>query len=653
MANTEVVKPDGNLATTGWSVGGWNPGLSHWQAIAEAPESLPPYPMINTLSMILTSAGGSPADCRFTMGTYTLAATERCRRARLKTVGEVAVASTQGRSLWGSGGETLDGNTWSDLDPTLKTGPWYSSYNGVAYSAPNEWTQARIDALQCRGRVNIIIDPSGQVFIHDMFVELEIMKEADATWLASTLHQDVAINPTIGWTFIGNGESQKLFHVKVFTLAQTLAGGFDPDVTVPVYNSGQVTSSASSQKVTTNLTPGGEYVPYLKVAKDFNGTDWWKPSWIVGGTFKVTNSPSVTGVGPTGIIDTNKPTVSWTFNHNNISGAPPQVEREVRLYQEPGGGWPGVGGPGDPAWDAAVGASLMTVVEASSSTSLATSTIEGVSLPNSSNFRAYVKAAKADPEAPAVRLWSAWAFSDFTTDFDEPPTPTISVAADPAKLVDVLIDVTATAPGVGQPDTDYYNLYRSIDGGPYEAFYIDGGQSSLGIAGPASFQARDSNAPLHKLLSYRVESVTTDLGVPVSSPFVSDDTTLDVDQVWLKMPSDPSMDRRFLTEDKWLSINVVRARRLSVALGRRKPLVVRGDAKYLTLAVTFLILGSNTKDDLDALLDADQKMFLQTPKGSWYVELSAEVTELTHLWDSLRDEEDAWRVTLPFTEVDA
>src|SRR5690606_22544623 len=175
--------------------------------------------------------------------------------------------------------------------------------------------------------------------------------------------------------------------------------------------------------------------------------------------FKTRAIPSATSLSPSGTIDTSKPILSWTFNHNNASGSADQAERDDRLYEEPGGGWPGSGDPGDPAWDVAVGSPLVHIQEASSSKTVNLETL-GVSLDNNTDFRLYVRVAKVDPDAPSVLVWSNFATSDFSTDFEEPPTPTIDVYADPVKPVDVLVDVTATAPGVGQPDTDYYNLYR-------------------------------------------------------------------------------------------------------------------------------------------------------------------------------------------------
>lgn len=539
--------------------------------------------------------------------------------------------------------------TSNRFSPWLKTSDVLVQ-NGPGGAPDNAWfTSADLASLSIEAvQIPHGFSTFGDFALYEVWLEAEVMDPPSATWDTLSLGQDVGKNPLLKWNWIGGGEAQKRFEVKVFTKAATLVGGFDPDVDTPVWYSGQVTSSASEASVATALIYGTEYVPYLKVAKDINGTDWWTTDWIVGNSFKVTARPSASGLTPAGTIDTNQPTVSWTFNHNRTSGSAPQTGWALSLYQEPGGGWP-AGQPGDPGWAGVL--PLLALAQNNAITSFNVGDY-GVSLPNNSDFRIYLAVAKADPGNPTEQVWaSAFTVSDFTTDFEEPPTPTISVAPDPAKPVDILVDVTATAPGVGQPDTDYYNLYRSIDGGEYEAFHIGNGEMSLEIPGPASFQVRDPSVPLYKTISYRVEAVTTDIGIPVASPFVEDNTVLEVDRVWLKVPMNPALDIHLVTEDDWISIVRTRSRTAFLPLGRTKPLVVKGEHSYLSLMITTLVLGTAKKDALEEIFNSELTMFLQTPKGSWFVELNGDVTEFAHLWDSLKNEEDAWRITIPFVEV--
>lgn len=120
--------------------------------------------------------------------------------------------------------------------------------------------------------------------------------------------------------------------------------------------------------------------------------------------------PVVSSVSPTGTIDTNLPTIAWTYTD---SDSDPQEAYCAKIFLQPSGGWSGL----DPdtataAWDSGV-----VISAAVSITLTATIGVDG-------SYRAYVKARQQGD------LWSAWAYSSFTVALDSPATPTILATAD-------------------------------------------------------------------------------------------------------------------------------------------------------------------------------------------------------------------------------
>lgn len=74
-------------------------------------------------------------------------------------------------------------------------------------------------------------------------------------------------SPVVGWTFTGTGTQQRTFQLKVFSLAQYNAGGFDPATSTAVYDSGEVaTAIARTQRVGTALSNGTSYRAYMRVS---------------------------------------------------------------------------------------------------------------------------------------------------------------------------------------------------------------------------------------------------------------------------------------------------------------------------------------------------------------------------------------------------
>lgn len=81
--------------------------------------------------------------------------------------------------------------------------------------------------------------------------------------------------PTVQWTPILDPDSsgQTHYEVKIFDLATATGGGFDPDTTAPVMESGEQTSAAGSWEGDASL-PNGDHRAYVQVAQEASGQHW-------------------------------------------------------------------------------------------------------------------------------------------------------------------------------------------------------------------------------------------------------------------------------------------------------------------------------------------------------------------------------------------
>jgi hypothetical protein len=167
------------------------------------------------------------------------------------------------------------------------------------------------------------------------------------------------------------------------------------------------------------------------------------------------------------------------------------------------------------------------------------------------------------------------------------------------------------------------------------------------------FLVVDHEPPFDKLVSYRAQAKTFGLGTEISSPFSSvGSVTLHENRVWLKSIMDPRLNGTWKTMDRWLQSSKRRSRQVFEPIGRKNPIVIKGVAGSDSFSISLLILGQNIRDRLDLLLDSNHGMFVQTPKNSWWAEISGDIQEEACLWDDLHGDEDAWTMVIPFQEVD-
>lgn len=416
MATTVTLHPNSTVSNAGFVV----TGASLHAALADP-----------SGANYVTGSGAVADSWRTGVETYVLAADERVNRIRTilncaKSTGAVELNVDYGAGAFRS-------VTSSAVGVLTLTGSWQTPSIGVGAAG---LTQAEVDALEmyCNASYGGGADYNQQ---YEARMQLEIIKQPTATFSAASyaLRRDViAVLP---WTYNGFGESQTKYMARVFLASDVALGGFDPDVNVPVWDSGLV-SSSSTFVAATGLAYDTEYVVFVKVAKAFHvpGSltyDWFSewaesPPWFTIGTPLATailpNSPALT---------TNKPLVSWVMEPSAADEEPDPVQQsfQVKIFEVPGGGWGGF----DPDTNTAD-----LVEDSGQIVSAATSWQSTVALANNLEHRVYVKLWRTSGSlTPHVE--GAWANQGFTTDFIAPATPSI-VTAIQANGVDVGVTVT-------------------------------------------------------------------------------------------------------------------------------------------------------------------------------------------------------------------
>ena len=82
--------------------------------------------------------------------------------------------------------------------------------------------------------------------------------------------------PAVTWTHtLGGGDSQTKYRVIVYTKAQTLSTTFNPGSTAGVWDSGLVSSAATSVTVGTVLTNTTTYVVYVQITETGTVVSSW------------------------------------------------------------------------------------------------------------------------------------------------------------------------------------------------------------------------------------------------------------------------------------------------------------------------------------------------------------------------------------------
>jgi hypothetical protein len=581
--------------------------------------------------------------------TYALGADERCQRIRIGMLGYASSTLDLKCKLRSAG--ILDGATsftqFNGAQQFVVYGPWVAN----APDTGTEWTQAKIDPLRVQIDTTVLgTTPAPDSILSEFWFELDIHKKPSVTGISSPTSGQVLLTPTtqVQWDYSGDGDVQKKYQMKVFDKTVVEGVGFSVDTSTAVYDSGAVQTSATNASPG-NLTDGGNYYVYVKAAKDFNGTDWWS-DWSPGRSFKINARPTctVTAPTPTPVTTTSRPTAAWTYLD---ADGDVQSGFKMKWFKQTGGSWAGI----IPEYN--LGADLIydTSVEAPNTLGF----ISGqkttyripVPLAQTGVYRAYVKVRHQVP----ILKTSDWFYKDFTTNLPVPATPTLTVIG--GNRNEVQLTLTKGA-GVVDGQVSWYSIQRSFDeGATWEVFRYGTTVTTAvlpEIKSPANSAVYyDYEVPLGVTVQYRAWAAKQDPGADeFDSAFATGTTSLTGAVVWVKDPVDSTRSRHFYVQDKFLATKKTRVRSVQQPLGRDMPIVVRGDGRGRSFSATFLLIGQADYDAMLTLIDSDRTLYLQTPKGSLYVDIAADVDITPHLWDDLRKEEDVWIVTIPFVEVD-
>ncbi len=254
---TVTLRPNSLLQATGGVAGSENP------VGAMADES-------DGTAMVLFA---DTAILRYDMTTFTLPAgaivkqsRATCRAAResgsFHHTFSMRVDNSAGNSIAGMSGNITPGSTA------------YSTINGPYRLGT--LTQADINGLQIRFTAGFhatlqSVHNISRAAIEITYVAKPMLSVTAPTGVISTLTV-----PNIAWsrTLDAEGGVQTRYQVKIFTLVQTEAPGFNPSSTIPIYNSGEVVSAATNIP-TPALNRPGYYCAYVRIAQTINSALVW------------------------------------------------------------------------------------------------------------------------------------------------------------------------------------------------------------------------------------------------------------------------------------------------------------------------------------------------------------------------------------------
>jgi hypothetical protein len=166
----------------------------------------------------------------------------------------------------------------------------------VTYTAALD--QTTLDGLKAYCTANVANSGTSRIMEISLLVTYA-NAPGTPTWSAPAATITTTRSPTHTWTHVAgtDGGAQTKFRVRVFTVAQTGIGGFDPATSPATLDSGVITSSTSSWVPTSPLSNGVTYRSYVTTYATTNGVDQQSP-WSAVREFIIQITPPV----PTALV---------------------------------------------------------------------------------------------------------------------------------------------------------------------------------------------------------------------------------------------------------------------------------------------------------------------------------------------------------------
>lgn len=271
-----TLRPDADAYQTNISK---STGTAMWSLIDDTP--------VTDTTYIYSAANSYPQVHEFILNfpnTLSVSASQRIKSAKIRLRGKQNVATTYPVTCK----VALRNPVVGKIDYTesfIATSTAYKDFEGVLRTKPppgmpdgSAWTLASGHLTQVYGRfydAKISSTVSVGFQLSELYLDFDIRTLPTVTPVTVT-GNDSSTSPTVDWTFNANadGDKQKQYRVKVFSAAQYGAAGFNPETSVPVWDSGNLTGSATSAVVGASLLNGVTYKAYVRVAIDVNGI-WW------------------------------------------------------------------------------------------------------------------------------------------------------------------------------------------------------------------------------------------------------------------------------------------------------------------------------------------------------------------------------------------
>lgn len=205
-------------------------------------------------------------------------------RAALSSAGsnEIIVSCGNAENTSAGGNRASIFPTWTT--PTTVTA--WATTTPSPYTAP--WTDSDVDGLYLFLGRNVYGGSAALTRIYEAYVDVTYVAKPVVTPSLPTGTITATNLPTVEWdnTLDSDGGAQTHYQVRVFTSAQYGAGGFDAATSDATWDSGDVTSSAETATVTSQLGDGAHRA-YVRVGQTVNGTTHWSDYAYTGFTIDV------------------------------------------------------------------------------------------------------------------------------------------------------------------------------------------------------------------------------------------------------------------------------------------------------------------------------------------------------------------------------